>query len=57
MATAAIHVMFAMCGMQNAGPAATNPAAQFMQATGICEPDDLLNFSEDDMASVVKAYN
>jgi hypothetical protein len=28
-----------------------------VQATGIREPDDLLNFSEDDMASVVKAYN
>jgi hypothetical protein len=57
MATAAIRAMFAVCGMQNAGPAATNPAAQFVQATGIREPDDLLNFSEDDMASVVKAYN
>jgi hypothetical protein len=43
--------------MQNAGPAATNPAAQFVQATGIREPEDLLNFTEDDMASVVKAYN
>jgi hypothetical protein len=57
MATAAIRVMFAVCGMQNAGPAATNPAAQFVQATGIREPDDLLNFTVDDMASVVKAYN
>jgi hypothetical protein len=57
MATAAIRAMFAVCGMQNAGPAATNPAAQFVQATGIREPDDLLNFSEDNMASVVKAYN
>jgi hypothetical protein len=57
MATANIRAMFAVCGMQNTGPAATNPAAEFVQATGIREPDDLLNFTEDDMASVVKAYN
>jgi hypothetical protein len=54
---AAIPAMFAVCGMQNVGPAATNPAAQFVQATGIREPEDLLNFSEDDMTSIVKAYN
>jgi hypothetical protein len=57
MATAAIRAMFAVCGMQNAGNQAVNPAAQFVATTGIREPDDLLNFSESDMASIVKAHN
>jgi hypothetical protein len=34
-----------------------NPAEQFVETTGIQEPDDLLNFSEDNMASIVKAHN
>jgi hypothetical protein len=57
MATAEIRAMFAVCGMQNAGNQANNPAAQFVATTGIREPDDLLNFSEADMASIVKAHN
>jgi hypothetical protein len=57
MATAQIRAMFAVCGMTNAGPQANNPAAQFVQTTGIQTPDDLLNFSETDMVSIVKAHN
>jgi hypothetical protein len=57
MATAAIRAMFAVCGMQNAGNQANNPAAQFVTTTGIRDPDDLLNFAEADMASIVKAHN
>jgi hypothetical protein len=57
MATAAIRSMFAACGMANAGNQANNPAAQFVETTGIRDPDDLLNFKEDDMASIVKAHN
>jgi hypothetical protein len=49
--------MFAICGMQNAGAQANNPAAQFVATTRIREPEDLLNFSEADMASIVKAHN
>jgi hypothetical protein len=43
--------------MVNAGNQANNPAAQFVETTGIRDPDDLLNFTEDDMASIVKAHN
>jgi hypothetical protein len=57
MATAAIRLMFAVCGMVNAGNQANNPSAQFVEMTGIRDPDDLLNFTEDDMASIVKAHN
>jgi hypothetical protein len=58
MATAAIQTMFAICGMQNAGNQANNPAAQFVATTGIRDPDDLLNFTEaGDMANIVKAHN
>jgi hypothetical protein len=57
MATAPIRAMFAVCGMQNAGNQAVNPAAQFVTTTGIRDPEDLLNFSETDMASIVKAHN
>jgi hypothetical protein len=49
--------MFAVCGMVNAGKQANNPSAQFVETTGIRDPDDLLNFTEDDMASIVKAHN
>jgi hypothetical protein len=47
----------AVCGMVNAGNQANNPAAQFVKTTGIRDLDDLLNFTEDDMASIVKAHN
>jgi hypothetical protein len=57
MATAQIQAMFTICGMTNAGPQANNPAAQFVQTTGIQTPDDLLNFTETDMVSIVKAHN
>jgi hypothetical protein len=57
MATAPIQVMFAVCGMQNAGNQAVNSAAQFVTTTGIRDPEDLLNFTESDMASIVKAHN
>jgi hypothetical protein len=57
MATAAIRSMFAVCGMVNVGAAAANPAAQFVATTGIRTPEDLLNFTETDMAGIVKAYN
>jgi hypothetical protein len=57
MATAAVRSMFAVCGMVNVGAAAANPAAQFVATTGIRAPEDLLNFSESDMAGIVKAYN
>jgi hypothetical protein len=57
MATAAIRAMFAVCSMQNAGNQAVNPAAQFVATTGIRKPDDLLNFTETDMAGIVKAHN
>jgi hypothetical protein len=57
MATAAIRSMFAVCGMVNVGAAAANPSAQFVATTGMRTPEDLLNFSESDMAGIVKAYN
>jgi len=49
--------MFAVCGMVNVGAAAANPAAQFVATSGIRTPEDLLNFTETDMAGIVKAYN
>jgi hypothetical protein len=57
MATAAIRSMFAVCGMVNIGAAVANPAVQFVAMTGIRTPEDLLNFSETDMASIMKAFN
>jgi uncharacterized protein YunC (DUF1805 family) len=58
MATAAIRSMFAVCGMVNVGAAAANSAAQYVATTtGIQTPEDLLNFTETDMVSIVKAYN
>jgi hypothetical protein len=57
MATAQMRAMFAVCGMINAGAQANNPAAQFVHTTGIQTPDDLLNFTETDMVSIVKAHN